>query len=513
MIRKCKAGDLQKRHIVSYVFMTTLSVAMALSTTCGLAVAQSKSFPGRQPLSEYSARRKTLMQKCKDGITVLLGAHADDFDDAARFRQRSNFMYLTGVEVPGAYLMLIPEGFSPESPAREILFLPPRNPYEEAWTGEQVGAGPEAVQIFGVREVESADKFYARLFDILLSAPYKVERPGEQTPPRLYIIAPRTTTSQQLRESRFVDLILRAAPQVTMVNITPQLSEMRKVKSQPELDMIQKAIDITTLGIRAASAAIKPGGYEYEVRGEIESSFLKAGSERTGFASIIGSGQNSTVIHSNQNRKMIEPGDIVVVDVGAEHGYYNGDLSRTFPATGKFTPRQREIYQLVLDAQRAAEQFLKPGQTTMKQLERAAIDFMKASPVRDKHGNTVEKYFNHGIGHWMGMETHDPGDYAKPIPVGAVFTIEPGIYIPEEKIGVRIEDDYLVTETGLVKMSRDLPSEADEIEKMMAAAKSGTSQKARSSTGGGTTQKPLRPPSKSERPAARKHGDLSILAF
>jgi Xaa-Pro aminopeptidase len=451
----------------------------------GSSSAQSTSLPGQQPLSEYSSRRQVLMQKYKDGVTVLLGAHSEDYEDAARFRQTNNFMYFTGVEVPGAYLILIPEGLIQGAPAREILFLPPRNPYEEAWTGEQIGPGPEAIQAFGIQDVESSDKFYSRLFDILSSPPYKVERPDGPSPPKLHIIAPRVTTTQQVRERRFVDAIVNIAPHVTMSNIASVENEMRKVKSPPEVDLIRKAVDITAQGLRAASVAIRPGIHEYEVQAEVESTFVKLGSERTGFASIIGSGRDSTIVHYNQNRNIIQPGDVVVVDVGAEYCYYNGDLTRTFPATGRFTPRQREIYQLVLDAQRSAEKVLKPGETTMKQLEQSVIAFMKASPTRDIHGNTIEKYFIHGIGHWLGMETHDPGDYSKPIPVGAVLTIEPGIYLPDEKIGVRIEDNYLVTGSGLVKLSRDLPSEPDEIEDLMATGRPGSSKKTGPSTGGG----------------------------
>jgi len=172
------------------------------------------------------------------------------------------------------------------------------------------------------------------------------------------------------------------------------------------------------------------------------------------------------VLHYNENHKMIDPGDLVVVDVGAEYSYYTADLTRTYPASGKFTDRQREVYQLVLDAQKAAEKAYKPD-VTIADLQRAAVEVMKASPVKDKQGNTLEKYFIHGLGHWLGMDVHDIGDYSKPIPVGAVFTIEPGIYIPEEKLGVRIEDNYMATETGLVKLSAKIPSEASDVERVM----------------------------------------------
>jgi Xaa-Pro aminopeptidase len=152
--------------------------------------------------------------------------------------------------------------------------------------------------------------------------------------------------------------------------------------------------------------------------------------------------------------------------VGAEYSYYTADLTRTYPASGRFTDRQREVYKLVLDAQRAAEKAYKPG-VTLSQLQQAAIEVMKSSPVKDKQGNTLEQYFIHGLGHWLGMDVHDVGDYSKPIPAGAVFTIEPGIYIPDEKLGVRIEDNYMATETGLVKLSAKIPCEPDDVERAM----------------------------------------------
>jgi Xaa-Pro aminopeptidase len=167
----------------------------------------------------------------------------------------------------------------------------------------------------------------------------------------------------------------------------------------------------------------------------------------------------------------------VVVDIGAEYGYYAADITRTYPATGKFTQRQGQIYQLVLDAQRAAEKAFKPGKSTFADLQRAAAAVMQSSPLRDAQGNTLERYFIHGLSHYLGMDVHDVGSLFKPIPVNAVFTIEPGIYIPEEKLGVRIEDDYLVTQTGLVKMSDNIPSALSEIERLMSTRSSAMTAK------------------------------------
>jgi Xaa-Pro aminopeptidase len=302
---------------------------------------------------------------------------------------------------------------------------------------------------------------------LLTAPPFKSEDRRAQNIAKLYTIVPRGQTASITRENEFVEMIRRAVPQVNVADISPVIDELRKFKSPVEIELLQKAIDITGEAQRDASQQIGPGAYEYEVQGALEYAFTRNGAERPGFPSIVGSGINSTILHYMENRKKIEAGDLVVVDIGAEYGYYTADITRTYPASGKFTPRQREVYQLVLDSQRAAEKAFKPGETSLRQLQQAATEVMRASLVRDKKGNTLERYFIHGLGHWLGMDVHDVGDYSKGLPAGSVITIEPGIYIQEEKLGVRIEDDYLVTETGLVKLSAKIPSDPAEIERLV----------------------------------------------
>ncbi|HSO76083.1 MAG TPA: Xaa-Pro peptidase family protein, partial [Blastocatellia bacterium] len=417
-----------------------------------------------QPKSEYAKRRQALMQKLKDGIVVLIGQREEDLGEVARFRQKNDFMYLTGVETPAASLILVPAGLIPGKPASETVFIPPRNPTHEQWNGVQLGPGKEAENIFGVQEVAGSDRFKDRLNDLLNSAAFKGDSGSRRA--RLYTIIPDGKTAEIERETHFVARIRQATPHVTIIDVSPIIAEMRKVKSAAEIALLQKAIDITSEGQREAARTIRPGAFEYEAQAAIEAAFARNGSERPGFPSIIGSGIYSTILHYNTSRKKIEAGDLVVVDVGAEYSYYTADITRTFPASGKFAPRQREIYQLVLEAQRAAERAFKPGVSTIASLHSTAAGVMRASPLRDSKGNTLDKYFIHGLGHWLGMDVHDSGDYST-LPTGAVFTIEPGIYIPEEKLGVRIEDDYLATDTGLVKLSRALASEPDDVERMM----------------------------------------------
>jgi Xaa-Pro aminopeptidase len=422
------------------------------------------------PRSEYQTRRQKLMEKIKDGIVVIIGAREEDLGEVGRFRQKNDLMYLTGVETPAASLLLIPAGLIPNKGASETVFIPQRNKMREQYTGFQVAPGPEAEQKFGVQEVASSDKFQDRLRDLFNAPPFKVEGGGRSTA-KLYTVVPHGSTAAISRENQFVETVRKLAPHVQIADVSSLIAELRKLKSPVEIELLQKAIDITGEAQNQVARTIRPGVYEYEVQGALEYAFTRNGAERAGFPSIVGSGIYSTILHYNENRKKIEAGDVIVVDIGAEYSYYTADITRTYPATGKFTPRQRQVYELVLEAQRAAEKAFKPGESTLAQLQRAATAVMKASPLRDKGGKTLDLYFIHGLGHWLGMDVHDVGAYGPPIPNGAVFTIEPGIYIPDEKLGVRIEDDYLATEKGLIKMSARIPSAPDEIERLMSESR------------------------------------------
>ena len=412
------------------------------------------------PKSEYGARRQKLLAQIKDGIVVMVGAREEDLGEVGRFRQHNDFMYLTGVQTPAAYLIFVPPGVVAGKSQHETVFIPARDIKHEQWTGVQLGPGPDAERLFGLEEVAATTAFKERLNQLLT-------QPSEGKPsPKIFTVIPIGPGADISRESRFVETLRQSYPKNAIVDVSKLIAELRKVKSASEIELLQKAVDVSIEGHREIVRAIKPGAYEYEAQAALEAAWTRLGSERPGYPSIVGSGINGTILHYNENRKRIEAGELVVVDAAAEYSYYTADITRTFPASGKFTPRQREVYQLVLDAQRAAERAFVPGKSSVADLQRVARDVMKSSPLRDKQGNTLDKYFIHGLGHWIGMDVHDVGSYGV-LPVGSVFTIEPGIYLPDEGFGVRIEDDYLVTDKGLVKMSGKLPSEPDEIERMM----------------------------------------------
>lgn len=416
------------------------------------------------PKAEYSARRQKLLAQIKDGLVVMVGVREEDLGEVGRFRQRNDFMYLTGVQTPAAYLIFVPAGVIPGKPQHETVFIPARDTKHEQWTGVQIGPGPDTERLFGLEEVAASTAFKGRLNQLLTNPSAE-----DKSLRKIYTVIPTWKGADLSRESRFVEMLRQNYPMNQIVDVSQMIAEMRKVKSASEIELLQKAVDVSIEGHREIARAIKPGAYEYEAQAALEAAWTRLGSERPGYPSIVGSGINGTILHYNENRKRIEAAELVVVDAAAEFSYYTADITRTYPASGKFTPRQREVYQLVLDAQRAAEKAFVAGKSSLADLQRAAREVMKSSPLRDKQGNTLDKYFIHGLGHWIGMDVHDVGNYGV-LPVGSVFTIEPGIYLPEEGFGVRIEDDYLVTDKGLVKMSAKLASEPDEIERMMSNA-------------------------------------------
>ena len=422
------------------------------------------------PKSEYSARRQKLLSQIKDGIVVMVGAREEDFGEVGRFRQRNDFMYLTGVPTPAAYLIFVPAEAIPGKPQRETVFINERNLRREQWTGVQIGPGPDAERIFGLQEVAPSAAFKGRLNELL------AEAAANKSPTKIYTVIVTGPGSELTRETRFVEMLRQSYPKNPIVDVSKIIAEMRKIKSASEIELLQKAVDVSIAGHLDLTRAIKPGAYEYEAQAAMEAAWTRLGSERPGYPSIVGSGINGTILHYNENRKQIAEGDLVVVDAAAEYSYYTADITRTYPASGKFTQRQREVYQLVLDAQRAAEKAFVLGKSSLMDLQTAAKKVMESSPLRDKQGNTLDKYFIHGLGHWIGMDVHDVGSYMS-LPVGSVFTIEPGIYLPDEGFGVRIEDDYLVTEKGLVKMSSKLPSDPDEIERMMTSHRATMTQR------------------------------------
>jgi Xaa-Pro aminopeptidase len=266
------------------------------------------------------------------------------------------------------------------------------------------------------------------------------------------------------------------APQAKLNDVRANIAALRQIKSPGEIAFLSKAIDASDDAHLAAMKMMRPGLYEYQVAAKMIYTHMDEGCEGEAYAPIVGAGWNSTVLHYDTLGKKIEDGDIVVLDVGGQFSGYTADITRTLPANGRFTPRQREIYEIVLGAQNAAIAALKPGMSLGRKgphgtsLFQIAYNYINAHG-KDRQGGTLGQYFIHGLGHHIGLNVHDVGDPERPLEPGMVITIEPGIYIPEENLGVRIEDNFLITETGYKFLSEGLPRSVEEIEKIMADAK------------------------------------------
>lgn len=256
-------------------------------------------------------------------------------------------------------------------------------------------------------------------------------------------------------------------------DIRPLLASLRTVKDAGEVELIRKAVNASIAAQFAAIRTIRPGVTEREISALLQYEWGKRGCERPAYAPIVGSGANSTVLHYSADDGTMRDGDVVVMDAAGEYSLYASDITRTVPVNGKFTPRQREIYDIVLGAQKAAIAAFQSGKshllrTQTDSLYDAAYNYINTHG-KDLHGQPLGKYFIHGLGHYVGLNVHDAGDYNVPLAPGMVFTIEPGIYIPEEKIGVRIEDMFYVDKNGkLIRLTEALPQTADEIERLMA---------------------------------------------
>jgi len=397
---------------------------------------------------------------------VLFAAtEAEGPNDFYGFRQDNNFFYLTGWAEPGAAVVIAPaveaKGDAPARPYAEVLFLPAHNLTQERWTGPKLGPeDPQAAAITGFDRVATLDQMHDLLQQIIPQFRTTIYTAVAQAPET----TPSTTPMEWLKRSN-------AFPNfVTYAGIDEKIAELRKHKDGGEIARIRHATEASIAGHRAALKAMRPGLYEYQMAALMQYKFQDGGCERPAYAPIVGSGFYSTVLHYSENSHEIHDGDVVVMDVAGEYAMYASDITRTVPANGHFMPRQREIYNVVLGAQRAVMQAVVAGKSMLTgrdadSLYKVAYDYINTHG-KDLHGEPLGKYFIHGLGHRVGLEVHDVGQ--GPVDKGDVFTVEPGVYIPEEKIGVRIEDIVMLDESGqLVNLTASLPHTAEEVEAAM----------------------------------------------
>ena len=458
-------------------------VALALVSGAAPVRAQAPAGPPEWPgVAFFEAHRQAFMDRMEGGIAIFAAQPEIPRNDDASYpyRQDSDFWYLTGLEEPESVAVL-----RPGAPPGQwfVLFVRPRDLAREIWTGHRAG-------VEGARETYGADIAYViDSLDVVLPRylagaavvywDYSKDHSWAQE-----------TRRRQLQE--WVEADSTAARR--LLDAGDILNELRMIKSEREIEYLQRAIDITGAAQRAAMAAIRPGMHEFEVEALIEFVFRAHGSPRVGFNSIVGSGPNSTTLHYEENQRRMEGGDMVVMDIGAEWNYYTADLTRTVPVDGSFSPEERTIYQIVLDAQKAAIEIVRPGVGLRDVHARAArlvtegligAGILSGTVEENLGSGAYREFFMHGTSHWLGLDVHDVGSYAEPerkdvsrvLRPGMVLTVEPGIYVRAGtegvdprwwNIGVRIEDDVLVTADGHRVLSTASPREIPEIEAIMA---------------------------------------------
>ncbi len=395
-------------------------------------------------LDEYRNRRADLRKANGDAVTILFGkVEKDGGDLRSGFFQEANFYYLTGWTEPGAILVM--------TPSSEVLLIPRRNREQEKWTGPKLSPEDTGVQTAtGFESVLPVEQFEAGLF--------KWAEAGK----RIFTLFDEPQS----------DALRKLLPLRVFEDAKTPIARLRMKKSPAEIALIQHATDATLDAHRAAWNKIRPGVTEFQVAATMAGVYFGAGCERHAYAPIVGSGPNGAILHYSKNARTIDRGELVLMDVAAECSMYASDVTRTVPASGKFNGRQRELYQIVLGAQQAVIDAIKPGMMLGKlspnSLNQIAVDYFN-SHGKDKHGNPLGKYYTHGVSHHVGLDVHDPMDPSLPLAPNMVITVEPGLYIPEEGIGIRIEDMVLVTENGAQLMSSKLPRTVDEIEKILSS--------------------------------------------
>ncbi len=414
----------------------------------------------------YHARRVALAARLRGGVAVLFAAEEPQLDFMP-YRQDADFYYLTGWNEPGAALLIVGEATQAPAPRtyKEILFLPTRDLRMEKYTGAKLdAASPGVAGAAGVDAVEAMTALPAVL-NRLIDADRRL----------IHNVWTQPEAPQAKALLGFTAVTLGVAASDSAHDATELTGQLRAVKDAGEIALLTKASDASIAGQLAMMRAVKPGVTERALAGKMTAAWMEKGCERASYAPIVGSGINSTILHYSDNSRTLEDGDVLLVDAACEYSMYASDITRTVPANGHFTARQREIYNVVLGAQQAAIDAFVAGKSKINDRDRRDPDSLDNAAYnyidthgRDLHGQPLGQYWLHGLGHLVGIDVHDPSDYPALLKPGSVFTIEPGVYIPEEKLGVRIECVFLVGADGkLIDLVAALPHTAGDVEAAM----------------------------------------------
>lgn len=388
-------------------------------------------------------------------------------DSTLPFAQHRDIFYLSGVDQEESILLIFPDAYREEH--REILFLRETNEHIAIWEGEKL-TKEKATEVSGVKTVLWLSDFDRIFYNLMNEAESIYLNKNEHY---------RAVLEVQTREDRFIERVKKEFPLHTILRSNPILQHLRSIKEPEEIELMQKACNITEKGIRRLLSFIKPGVWEYEIEAELIHEFIKNRSKGFAYTPIIASGNNANVLHYIANNMECKDGDLILLDVGAEYANYSSDLTRTFPVNGKFTERQKQIYKAVLDMKNFATSLLVPGGNWYDYHKECGeyynslfveIGLLDKADVQneDKNWPAYKKYMMHGTSHHMGLDTHDYGILSDKFVENMVFTVEPGIYIPEEKFGVRIEDDVVIQNNGpAFNLMKNIPIEIEEIEELM----------------------------------------------
>lgn len=426
---------------------------------------------------KYAAIDNQLFIKNRERLTTLLKSKSvaifnsnDVFptnaDGTMPFRQNNDLFYLSGIDQEESILLLAPDFY--DKSFREILFLRETNENIAIWEGHKY-TKEEAYNVSGIKTILWISQFEQTFNTILMESEHLYLNSNEHI---------RANVVTETRDARFIKWCKENYPLFKYERLAPLMSFLRAIKSEVEIDLLKKACDITEKGFKRILNFVKPGVAEYEIEAEFIHEFLRNRSKGFAYSPIIASGANACVLHYIENNALCKEGDVILLDVGAEYANYNSDMTRSIPVSGKFTKRQADVYHAVLRVLKGAVELLRPG-TVIPEYHKEVGKLMESELIglrlldktdlknQDSKNPAYKKYFMHGTSHHLGLDVHDVGNFYRKIEKNMVFTVEPGIYIREENLGIRLENNIVIKEEGVIDLMKNIPIELEEIEELM----------------------------------------------
>jgi Xaa-Pro aminopeptidase len=425
-----------------------------------------------QPLSRrlyIKNRQKFMLEMAPKSIAVFNSndVYPIGADSTLPFEQHRDILYLSGADQEETILLLFPESSNPKF--KEVLFVRETNEHIAIWEGEKL-TKQQATELSGIETVLWTTDFEKVFFDLMTESETIYLNTNEHY---------RQAVETQTREDRFIEKVKSQYPAHKVAKSNPILQKIRGVKEPEEIGALQEACNITEKGFRRLLDFVKPGVWEYEIEAELLHEFIRNRSKGFAYTPIIASGNNANVLHYIENNKQCKDGELILMDVGAEYANYSSDMTRTIPVNGKFTQRQKEVYNAVLRVKKEATKMLVPGTIwaeyhkevgKIMTFELLGLGLLDSKDVQNENPEwpAYKKYFMHGTSHHLGLNTHDYGELKTPMVANMVFTVEPGIYIPKEGFGIRLEDDVVIQEKGSpFNLMKNIPLEVEEIEDLM----------------------------------------------